>query len=39
MYAINVKNGFSVIGNDVSGKHGPKLIYSKLLSSNPEDQI
>ena len=39
MYALNVKNGFSVIGNDVSGKHGPKLIYTKLLSSNPEDRI
>lgn len=39
MYRLNIKNGFSVIGNDVSGKHGPKLIYSKLLLSNPEDQI
>lgn len=39
MYALNVKNGFSVIGNDVSGEHGPKLIYSKLLSSNPQEQI
>jgi len=39
MYALNVKNGFSVIGNDLSGKHGPTLIYSKFLSLNPEDRI
>jgi predicted GNAT superfamily acetyltransferase len=39
MYALNVKNGFSIIGNDISGKHGPKLIYSKLLSSHPQDRI
>lgn len=39
MYALNIKNGFSVIGNDSSGKHGPKLIFSKLLSSHPQDRI
>jgi hypothetical protein len=39
MYALNIKNGFSVIGNDIPGKYGPKLIYSKLLSSHPQDRI
>jgi GNAT superfamily N-acetyltransferase len=34
MYALNIKNGFSVIGNDYYGTHGPKLIFSKTLSSH-----
>ena len=37
MYRLNVKNGFFIIGNDISGKHGPTLIYSKLLSSHPQN--
>ena len=37
MYTLNVKNGFFIIGNDISGKHGPTLIYSKLLSSHPQN--